>query len=34
LIVAGNVSFPIAVMAGVVEYDPAAVTHPVGEESE
>ena len=33
LIVAGNVSFPIAVMAGVVEYDPAAVTHPVGEDS-
>lgn len=34
LIVAGNVSFPIAVMAGVVEYDPTAVTHPVGEEAE
>jgi len=34
LIVAGNVSFPVAVMAGVVEYDPAAVTHPVGEENE
>lgn len=32
LIVAGNVSFPVAVMAGVVEYDPTAVTHPVGEE--
>ena len=34
LIVAGNLSFPIAVLAGVVEYDPTAVTHPVGEESE
>jgi succinate dehydrogenase / fumarate reductase cytochrome b subunit len=34
LIVAGNVSFPIAVMAGVVEYDPTAVTHPVEEASE
>jgi len=34
VIVAGNVSFPIAVMAGVVEYDPAAVTHPVEEAGE
>ncbi len=33
LIVAGNVSFPIAVMAGVVEYDPAAVTEPIGAEA-
>jgi succinate dehydrogenase / fumarate reductase cytochrome b subunit len=29
LIVAGNVSFPIAVLAGVVEFDPDAVTHSV-----
>ncbi len=28
LIVAGNVSFPIAVLAGVIDYDPAAVSHP------
>jgi len=34
VIVAGNCSFPIAVMAGVVEYDPAAVTHPVEEAGE
>ncbi|MGA9277876.1 succinate dehydrogenase cytochrome b subunit [Ilumatobacter sp.] len=33
-IVVGNVSIPVAVLAGVVEYDPAAVTHPVGEDSE
>jgi succinate dehydrogenase / fumarate reductase, cytochrome b subunit len=33
LIVAGNVSFPIAVMAGIVEYDPSAVTEPVESES-
>jgi succinate dehydrogenase / fumarate reductase cytochrome b subunit len=34
LIVAGNLSFPIATMAGIIDYDPSAVTHPVGEESE
>ncbi len=34
IIVAGNVSFPVAVMAGIIDYDPSAVTHPVGEESE
>jgi succinate dehydrogenase / fumarate reductase cytochrome b subunit len=28
-IVVGNVSFPVAVLAGVVEYDPDAVTHSV-----
>jgi succinate dehydrogenase / fumarate reductase, cytochrome b subunit len=33
LIVAGNVSFPIAVMAGIVEYDPSAVSEPVESES-
>jgi succinate dehydrogenase / fumarate reductase cytochrome b subunit len=31
VIVAGNLSFPIAVLSGVVEYDPAAVTDPVEE---
>jgi succinate dehydrogenase / fumarate reductase cytochrome b subunit len=31
IIVVGNVSFPVAVMAGVVSYDPAAVTEPVEE---
>jgi succinate dehydrogenase / fumarate reductase cytochrome b subunit len=34
IVVAGNLSFPIATMAGIIDYDPSAVTHPVGEESE
>lgn len=34
LIVVGNVSMPIAVYTGIIDYDPAAVTHPVGQESE
>jgi succinate dehydrogenase / fumarate reductase cytochrome b subunit len=34
IIVVGNVSFPVAVMAGIVSYDPAAVTEPVEEASE
>ena len=29
MIVVGNVSFPIATLAGVIEYDPDAVSHPV-----
>jgi succinate dehydrogenase / fumarate reductase cytochrome b subunit len=29
IVVVGNLSFPIATLAGVIEYDPAAVTHPV-----
>jgi succinate dehydrogenase / fumarate reductase cytochrome b subunit len=29
VVVAGNLSFPIATLAGVIEYDPDAVTHPV-----
>lgn len=33
LVVAGNLSFPIATLAGVIDYDPTAVSHPVGEES-
>jgi succinate dehydrogenase / fumarate reductase cytochrome b subunit len=31
IIVVGNVSFPVAVMAGIVEYDPDAVTVPLEE---
>ena len=34
IVVVGNLSFPIAAMAGIIDYDPSAVTHPVGEESE
>jgi succinate dehydrogenase / fumarate reductase cytochrome b subunit len=34
IVVVGNVSFPVAVLAGVVEYDPDAVTHPVEEAAE
>ena len=30
----GNLSFPIATLAGVIEYDPAAVTEPVEEATE
>jgi hypothetical protein len=26
-VVAGNLSFPIATLAGVIDYDPDAVTH-------
>ncbi len=33
VIVAGNISFPVAVQAGIVEYDPTAVSHPVPEEN-
>jgi succinate dehydrogenase / fumarate reductase, cytochrome b subunit len=33
LVVAGNISFPVAVMAGIVEYDPSAVTEPIDSES-
>ncbi len=29
IIVVGNCSFPIMVQAGIIEYDPTAVTHPV-----
>ena len=29
LIVVGNLSFPIATLAGVIEYDPSAVSHPI-----
>jgi succinate dehydrogenase / fumarate reductase, cytochrome b subunit len=31
VVVVGNVSFPVAVLAGIVEYDPAAVTVPLEE---
>jgi succinate dehydrogenase / fumarate reductase, cytochrome b subunit len=34
VVVVGNVSFPIATLAGVISYDPAAVTHPVEEATE
>jgi succinate dehydrogenase / fumarate reductase cytochrome b subunit len=34
IVVVGNVSFPVAVLAGVIEYDPDAVTHPVEEAAE
>ena len=34
LVVAGNLSFPIATLAGVIEYDPDAVTHSAEEVSE
>jgi succinate dehydrogenase / fumarate reductase cytochrome b subunit len=29
VVVVGNLSFPVAALAGVIEYDPTAVTHPV-----
>lgn len=32
IIVVGNCSFPVAALAGVIDYDPSAVTHPVGTE--
>jgi len=34
IVVVGNVSFPVAVLAGIVEYDPAAVTVSLEEEAE
>jgi succinate dehydrogenase / fumarate reductase cytochrome b subunit len=34
IVVVGNVSFPVAVMAGVIEYDPDAVTHSLEEAAE
>ena len=34
IVVVGNVSFPVAVLAGIVEYDPDAVTVTLEEESE
>lgn len=34
IIVVGNVSFPVAVLAGIVEYDPDAVTVPLEEAAE
>ena len=34
IVVVGNVSFPVAVMAGIVEYDPDAVTVSLEEEAE
>ena len=34
IIVVGNVSFPVAVLAGVIEYDPDAVTHSLEEVAE
>jgi succinate dehydrogenase / fumarate reductase cytochrome b subunit len=34
IVVVGNVSFPVAVMAGVIEYDPDAVTVSLEEEAE
>lgn len=34
LVVAGNLSFPIATLAGVIEYDPDAVTVELGEHAE
>ena len=34
VVVAGNLSFPIATLVGVIDYDPAAVTHPVEEAGE
>jgi succinate dehydrogenase / fumarate reductase cytochrome b subunit len=34
VVVVGNVSFPVAVLAGIVEYDPTAVTVPAEEASE
>ena len=34
IVVVGNVSFPIAVLAGIVEYDPTAVTVPLEEAAE
>ncbi len=29
VVVVGNVSFPSAVLAGIIEYDPSAVTEPI-----
>ncbi len=34
IVVVGNVSFPVAVLAGIVEYDPDAVTVTHEEEAE
>ncbi len=34
IVVVGNVSFPVAVMAGVIDYDPDAVTVPLEESAE
>jgi succinate dehydrogenase / fumarate reductase, cytochrome b subunit len=34
IVVVGNVSFPVAVLAGIVEYDPDAVTVPLEEAAE
>ena len=34
IVVVGNVSFPVAVMAGIIEYDPDAVTVSLEEEAE
>lgn len=34
LVVAGNLSFPIATLAGVIDYDPTAVSEPVEEAGE
>lgn len=34
VVVAGNLSFPVAVQLGIVEYDPTAVTHPVDVEAQ
>ena len=29
IVVVGNLSFPVSTLAGVIEYDPDAVSHPV-----
>jgi len=34
IVVVGNLSFPVATLAGVIEYDPDAVTEPVVEEAD